>query len=167
MDCETGSGSIRRFWDIRQRKLYAVHHAGIHQKAGCMWKKDWTLTVSCILPAVSSSRAMTTPMYVSMSSRTIVYKGMFLVGQLRTFFCGSSEIRIMSLPLHWYIPVSVPTPIQAGREPIRTVLSYTTVRSTPSAETQTRCWQERRTMESPYLGRRDAQDSSGCQPKRF
>ena len=27
---------------------------------------------------------------VSMSSRTIVYKGMFLVGQLRTIFCGSS-----------------------------------------------------------------------------
>ena len=36
---------------------------------------------------------------VSMSSRTIVYKGMFLVGQLRTFL-RICRIKIMNLPLH-------------------------------------------------------------------
>ena len=80
----------------------------------------------------------------SMSSRTIVYKGMFLVGQLRT----SSKIfrtRIMNLRLPWYIPVPVPTQIQAGRGHILTVLWYTTVRSTPSAATQIRCLQEKKT----------------------
>jgi len=72
----------------------------------------------------------------SLSSRTIVYKGMFLVGQLRTFF------RDLQSP--WCIPGSARTRTQAGREPIRTVSSYTTARSTPSAETPTRCWPVRR-----------------------
>ena len=74
----------------------------------------------------------------SLSSRTIVYKGMFLVES-----CVSSSpicrIRIMSLQLQPYIPVSLPTQIQAGREHIQTVLLYITVRSTPSAVMQTRC----------------------------
>ena len=39
----------------------------------------------------------------------------------------------MSLQLQPYIPVSLPTQIQAGREHIQTVLLYITVRSTPSA----------------------------------
>ncbi len=80
---------------------------------------------------------------VSMSSRTIVYKGMFLVGQLRTFF-AIFRSRIMNPRLQWYIPVSVPTQIQAGREHIRTVSSYTTVRSTPSVEMPIRCSPERK-----------------------
>ena len=61
---------------------------------------------------------------VSLSSRTIVYKGMFLVGQ--------------------YTLVSVPTQIRAGREHIRTALSYTTVRSTRSVEMPTRCLHAKR-----------------------
>ena len=64
---------------------------------------------------------------VSLSSRTIVYKGMFLVG-----------------PLPWFTPVSPPTPIPAGRGLIPTVLSCTTGRSTPSREMRTRCWRERK-----------------------
>ena len=80
---------------------------------------------------------------VSMNSRTIVYKGMFLVGQLRIFF-GDLQSRITSLPLQWYIPVSVPTRIQAGREHIRTVSSYITVRSTRFAETPIRCLRVRK-----------------------
>ena len=80
---------------------------------------------------------------VSMSSRTIVYKGMFLVGQLRTFF-EDFRTRIMNLQSPWYIPVSVPTQTQAGREHIRTVSWYITVRSTPSAATQIRCLQEKK-----------------------
>ena len=76
---------------------------------------------------------------VSMSSRTIVYKGMFLVGQLRTFFADLQNPRSQ-----WYIPDSVPTQTQAGREHIRTVSSYTTERSTPSVEMPTRCSPEKK-----------------------
>ena len=41
---------------------------------------------------------------MSIISRTIVYKGMFLVGQLRTFFADLQDARIMNLRLQWYIP---------------------------------------------------------------
>ena len=63
-------------------------------------------------------------------------------------FVHSSEIfrvRIMNLPLQWCIPVSVPTQIQAGREHIRTVSSYITVRSTLFAVTQIKCLPARKT----------------------
>lgn len=80
---------------------------------------------------------------VSMSSRTIVYKGMFLVGQLRTFFEDLQSPDYESA-IAWYTPVSVPTQTQAGREHILTALWYTTVRSTPSAATQIRCLQEKK-----------------------
>ena len=62
-------------------------------------------------------------------------------------FVLSSKIfrtRIMNLQSPWYIPVSVPTQTQAGREHILTALWYTTVRSTPSAATQIRCLQEKK-----------------------
>ena len=55
------------------------------------------------------------------------------------------RIRIMNLPLPSYIPVSVPTPIQAGRELILTVLSFITARSTPFAAMRIRCWPVKRT----------------------
>ena len=51
---------------------------------------------------------------VSLSSRTIVYKGMFLVGELRLFFLQTFRTRIMNQRSPLYIPVSVPIPIQAG-----------------------------------------------------
>ena len=75
---------------------------------------------------------------VSLSSRTIVYKGMFLVGDLRNFFWlivpllshgsgiviitarGSSIPLITSLQSLWFTPVFQPTQIQAGRELILT-----------------------------------------------
>ena len=76
----------------------------------------------------------------SLSSRTIAYKGMFLVDQLR-LFC---RILIMTLRSHWFIPDSVRTRIQAGREHIRTVSLYITVRSIPSVATRTRCVPEKR-----------------------
>ena len=85
---------------------------------------------------------------VSMSSRTIVYKGMFLVGSfglsLRIF-----RIRIMNLPLQWSIHGSVPIPIPAGKEHIQTALLFITERLIPSVEMQTRCWQERKTWNLP------------------
>ena len=41
---------------------------------------------------------------VSLSSRTIVYKGMFLVKQLRTFLCRSAERGLLNPQSRWYIP---------------------------------------------------------------
>ncbi len=74
----------------------------------------------------------------SLSSRTIVYKGMFLVEQLRRS-SPICRIRIMNLRSQPYIPVSLPTQIQAGSVHIRTGLLCITVRSTPSVVMQTRC----------------------------
>ena len=73
---------------------------------------------------------------VSLSSRTIVYKGMFLVGQLRTFFTDQL--------LQSCIPGFPPTPIPAGKGHIPTVLSSITERSTRSGATMTRCWPVRK-----------------------
>ena len=50
-------------------------------------------------------------MYVSMSSRTIVYKGMFLVKQLRQFYLDLQDSPGTSPPLPWSTPASPPTPI--------------------------------------------------------
>lgn len=80
---------------------------------------------------------------VSFSSRTIVYKGMFLVGQLRTFL-RICRARILYPLLRWYIPVSLPIPIPAGKEPIPTALWYTTVKLTLSGAMPTRCWPGRK-----------------------
>ena len=60
--------------------------AGICQNDRRMWKKDFRLTAGCISCAGHSNSRMNTTYVVSCSSRTIIYKGMFLVGQLRTFF---------------------------------------------------------------------------------
>ena len=67
--------------------MYAAYRAGICRrnlndvaKGLSILTDDFTWHVVCL------NRAMTTPMWFLCSSRTIVYKGMFLVGQLRTFF---------------------------------------------------------------------------------
>ena len=44
------------------------------------------MTANCMWQDVCLNSAMTIPMLYLFRSRTIVYKGMFLVGQLRTFF---------------------------------------------------------------------------------
>lgn len=80
---------------------------------------------------------------VSLSSRTIVYKGMFLVEQLRLFFADLQD-RITSRRLQPCIPVSPRTRTRAGRERTRTVLSYITVRSIRSRATPIRCSPVRR-----------------------
>ena len=71
----------------------------------------------------------------SLSSRTIVYKGMFLVGQLRTFF---DDLRAPAYEsalaiVHSRFP---PTPSRAGSAPTPTGLLRTMARSTPSAQRQ-------------------------------
>ena len=75
---------------------------------------------------------------VSLSSRTIVYKGMFLVGQLRLSLkiCRTKNL---FLQLQWYIQDSVQILHQAGRERIRTALWSTTEKSIRSVVMQIRC----------------------------
>ena len=71
--------------------MYALHHAGIHQKPEDVEKGiafDRRLYV--VRRVFEQSNDNT---YVpSLSSRTIVYKGMFLVGQLRTFFRDLQDV---------------------------------------------------------------------------
>ena len=81
---------------------------------------------------------------VSFSSRTIVYKGMFLVEQLRQFFMDLQDPD-MSQQSPQYIQDSLQIQIQAGRDLIQTDLSYTMVRLTLFLETLTRCQHVRRT----------------------
>ena len=65
--------------------MYALYHAGFYQKAGDVKKGiDFDRRLYVVRRVFEQSTDNT---YVpSLSSRTIVYKGMFLVGQLRTFF---------------------------------------------------------------------------------
>lgn len=75
---------------------------------------------------------------VSLSSRTIVYKGMFLVGQLRTFF-GDLQDKDYESAIAVVHSRFQPIPIQAGKERIPTALSCITARSIPSEEMRIRC----------------------------
>ena len=78
---------------------------------------------------------------VSLSSRTIVYKGMFLVGQLRTFFADLQDQDYESAIAIVHSRFS----ILPGRGRIRTGLSYITGRSIRSGAMRIRCWQGKRT----------------------
>ena len=57
----------------------------------------------------------------------------------------------MSLPLPWYIPDSVPTPIQAGREHIPTVLSVHNGEINTIRGNADKMLAREENMESPYL----------------
>ena len=67
-----------------------IMQAFIRKAPGC-WKKDSVFDRRLYIARREFEQSNDNTYVVSMSSRTIVYKGMFLVGQLRTFFCGSSE----------------------------------------------------------------------------
>ena len=80
---------------------------------------------------------------VSLSSRTIVYKGMFLVEQLRLFFADLQDKDYESAIATVHSRFSTNTnPSWERAHP--TVLSYITVRSTLSKEMQIRCLPVRR-----------------------
>ena len=79
---------------------------------------------------------------VSLSSRTIVYKGMFLVEQLRLFFLDLQDEDYESAIATVHSRQQIPT--QAGKELIQTVSSYITVRSIPFVVMRIRCWREKR-----------------------
>jgi hypothetical protein len=72
----------------------------------------------------------------SLSSRTIVYKGMFLVGELRLFYQDLQDEDYESA-LVWYIPDSQRTQHRAGCVRIHIVSLFTMVRSIQSVVTKT------------------------------
>ena len=82
---------------------------------------------------------------VSLSSRTIVYKGMFLVGQLRTFFNDLQDSDYESVDRTLVcIHDSVLIRHQAGRKLIHIVLSYIMEKSIPSVVMPIRCLPEKK-----------------------
>jgi glutamate synthase (NADPH/NADH) large chain/glutamate synthase (ferredoxin) len=72
----------------------------------------------------------------SMSSRTVVYKGLLLADQVGKYYrtCRTSAA---SRPSAWCTSVSPPTPSPSGRWPTPTAMWRTTVKSTPSRATTT------------------------------
>ena len=85
---------------------------------------------------------------VSMSSRTIVYKGLFLVWQLRQFYPDLQDADYTSALALVHSRFSTnTTPSGSGRT--RTASSSTTARSTPSAATSTGCSPARRRWRPP------------------
>ena len=79
----------------------------------------------------------------SFSSRTIVYKGMFLVGQLRKFYADLTDSDCESAIALVHSRFSTNT-TPAGSGLIPTATSSTTARSTPSGAMWTGCWPGRR-----------------------
>ena len=147
---ERSSIPIRRFSDRKQLTVCRILCRHL-SKVRKMWKRDLHLTVNCMWQDVSLNRLTMILTWCSLSSRTIVYKGMFLVGQLRTFFADLQEPDYESAIATVHSRFSTRTRIQAGRERIRTVLSYITVRSTPSGEMRTRCLPARKIWSPQHL----------------
>ena len=90
-------------------------------------------------------------MSLSLSSRTIVYKGMFLVGQLRQFFTDLQDQDYESAIATRTFQILYEYNIQAGSEHIQTVLSYITVRSIPFVGNADKMLAREETMESDIL----------------
>ena len=88
---------------------------------------------------------------VSLSSRTIVYKGMFLVNELRLFFKDLQDPDYESAIAMVHSRFSAQIQIRAGSVHIRTALSYITVRLTPSRVTADKMLAREETMESEHL----------------
>lgn len=65
--------------------MHALYHAGIREKA-CRCGKGLPFDRRLYIARRVFEQSSDDTYVVSLSSRTIVYKGMFLVGQLRTFF---------------------------------------------------------------------------------
>lgn len=87
----------------------------------------------------------TTETYVvSLSSRTIVYKGMFLVGQLRTFFTDLQDERYQSSIALVHSRFSTNTE-PSWQRAIHIGLLCITEKLIPFRAMRIRCWQERKT----------------------
>ena len=77
--------------------------------------------------------------FPSLSSRTLIYKGMFTTPQLAEFFPDLADERIESALALVHSRFSTNTFPSAGRWPTRTATSPTTARSTPCRATATGC----------------------------
>jgi glutamate synthase (NADPH/NADH) large chain len=75
----------------------------------------------------------------SMSSRTVVYKGLLLADQVGVYY-RTWPTSAASRPSAWCTSASPPTPSPSGRWPTPTAMWPTTVKSTPCAATTTGCW---------------------------
>lgn len=81
----------------------------------------------------------------SLSSRTIVYKGMFLVNQLRTFYSDLQSpdyVSALAIVIHAFLQ----THNRVGRELIQTDLLLTTAKLTLYAEMLTECWHAKKRL---------------------
>ena len=111
--------------------------------------KGIDLTASSTSSAACSSRPATAPYVPSLSSRTIVYKGMFLVHDLRLFYTDLQDEDYESAIGMVHSRFSPPTPTPAGCAPTPTASSCTTARSTPSRATRMPCWPVKRASPAP------------------
>ena len=98
-----------------------MHYAGIYQKMPDDLEKGIAFDRKLYIARREFEQSNDNTYVCSMSSRTIVYKGMFLVGQLVHFFSDLQSLDYESAIALVHFPVSVPTQIQAGREHIQTV----------------------------------------------
>ena len=136
---------IRRCWETKHwRRCPSIMQAFI-EKAGRMWKRDWILTGSSILHAVYLSSPSKTLMWYPVPAVLLIYKGMFLVGQLRTFFQDLQSPDYESAIALVHSRFSHQHQCQAGSVHIRTASLYITVRSILSKVMRIRCWPARRT----------------------
>ncbi len=87
---------------------------------------------------------------VSLSSRTIVYKGMFLVGQLRLFY-NDLQDKDYESAIALVHSVSPQTQFQAGRKHILIVTSFIMVRLILFVVTADKMLAREENMESDYL----------------
>ena len=155
---------------LRQKGRYpACLASGSHRSPMCWAKRRWTACPALcrrslvVPPTCEKGLDFDRKLYVirrefeqsnedtyvcSLSSRTIVYKGMFLVEQLRQFYLDLQDARIMNPPSPWCIPGSPPTPTPPGSAPIPTASLSTTARSTPSRAMRTGCWHGRKPCET-------------------
>ena len=104
----------------------------------------------------------------AVSSRTIVYKGMFLVGQLAQLLSATCRTRITEVR-HCYgtLPLLHQHQRRPGSAHIRTASSCTTAKSTRSAATPTACSPARRRCRIRCHERGGSgQGLSGCQSRQ-
>ena len=91
--------------------------------------------------------------FSSLSSRTLVYKGMFTTPQLGEFFPDLLDPRIEIGAAARALAVLAPTRSRRGRSPTRTATSPTTARSTRCRATRTGCEPARRCCASDAAAR--------------
>ncbi len=141
--------------------MYAVHHAGIRRKPEDV-EKVLISTADFMWYAVCFEQSNDNTYVVSLSSRTIVYKGMFLVGQLRTFFRDLQDADYESAIAIVHSRFSTNTnPSWERAHPNRFIVHNGEINTIRGNADKMLAREE--TMSSEHLQRRAAQGSAGCQ----